>query len=177
MQSENGKPKRRKRGMIRAFCGAAAAAVLLAAVLLGACARGTKTVGTNVKNEDITDFYYTLSASTNPATYQRYRFTAADGAYTFYHETREGSRWPLTEEDITASGTVTLTPEQWGEFLKCIGGGTVRDRQENVTDGGAGPWLYLYWKGDRGKTQEFSFAGYGNEAAFLRLCEALKGNG
>ena len=177
MEQKDCKQNGRKRGMIWAICGAAAAVVAAVIVVATVRANGAKTVGRDVPDADITAFYYTLSSSTDPATYQRYRFTAENGAYTFYHETREGSRWPLTEEDITVSGETALTPARWEALLACIRGGEVRPREEHLESGGRGPWLYLYWNGDRGKTQEFSFAGYESEQAFLRLCEALKAEG
>ncbi len=152
----------------------------LAAVLpLAACGAapslpGPKTVGTDIKIEDITDFYYTVDSSTDPPDFQRYRFYAEDGAYWFYHETRAGDHWPLTEADITVSGALELSPDQWAAFFDCLTGGTVRNRQESADSGGRGPWLYLYWTGDRGTCQEFSFASRDAEAAFEDLCLALK---
>ena len=155
-------------------------AVLLCAAVLfgfGGCgSRRTKTVGTDVKQSDVTDFYYTVSSSTNPPSYQRYRFYAENGAHFFFHETREGDHWPLTEADATASGTVELSEDQWNAFFACVSGGTVRNREEHTESGGSGPWLYLYWNGDRSKTQEYAFASLEKRAAFEELCAGLAGH-
>ena len=62
-------------------------------------------VGTDVAKADITDFYYTVDASTYPPHYQRYRFYVEDGKKWFFHESRQGGGWPQTEEDTVASGT------------------------------------------------------------------------
>lgn len=131
------------------------------------------TVGADVAFGDITDFYYTYNPSSFPPEYQRYRFYVEDGTRFFYHETREGDGWPLTEEDVTASGTAELTEAQWAQFCDCLNGGTVRDREEHLETGDAGPWLYLYWNGDAGECQEFSFASWEKREAFEALCEAL----
>ncbi|MBR6498719.1 MAG: hypothetical protein IKT23_03425, partial [Clostridia bacterium] len=60
-------------------------------------------VGTDVAKADITDFYYTVDASTYPPHYQRYRFYVEDGKKWFFHESRQGGGWPQTEEDTVAS--------------------------------------------------------------------------
>lgn len=136
--------------------------------------KGELTVGTDIAPGDITEFYYTYSASTDPPVYRRYRFYAEDGKTCFSHEVREGDHWPLREEDISVSGTKELTPEEWGEFLDCVKGGAVKKRAEDPADGSSGPWLYLYWTGDRGEYQEFSFPAYGDRLAFEALCLRLK---
>lgn len=134
-----------------------------------------KTAGKDFLLSDITEFYYTVSTSTDPPHYQRYRFYTEDGKHMFYHETREGGGWPQTEKDITASGTVTLTDDQWQRFLDLIKGGTVRKREESLDDGDSGPWLYLYWNGDKSKYQEYSFPSYGDLLAFEEFCFVLAG--
>lgn len=136
---------------------------------------GVYVVGKHIKAEQITEFYYTVATSTFPPHYQRYRFFKEDGAYRFFHETREGDHFPLTEADATATGTVTLTAEQWEQFLACIDGGTVIARQEHLEDGDAGPWLYLYWDGDPGDVQEFAFWTLQSRADFETFCEHLIG--
>ncbi|MBQ1300502.1 MAG: hypothetical protein IIY25_05280, partial [Erysipelotrichaceae bacterium] len=129
---------------------------LLMIVPISGCS-GEKTVGRDIKIDDITEFYYTYSSSTNPPDYQRYRFYVDDGKYMFYHEARKGDHWPLTEDDITVSGKVELTEEQWKEFFGLLNNGKVKKREENLESGDPGPWLYLYWKKDGGEVQEFSF--------------------
>ena len=154
-----------------------ALAVALAVLTAGfgaECWARQVTVGMDIAMSDVTDFYYTYSTSTNPPYYQRYRFYVDGQQRMFYHETREGGGWPQTEKDITASGTMRLGDEEWSEFFECVKGGTVQDRREHVEAGGAGPWLFLYWKGDRAKCQEFSFASPGARSAFEALCKRLK---
>ena len=165
---------RHKKGLIIGLA-AALAAALVCAVLWSCGVLGGRemTVGKRVALKDITEFYYTEAASTNPPSYQRYRFYLSDGKYLFYHEKREGDHFPLREADVTVSGTVELSEEQWAEFLACVDGGSVQKRTESTDSGSSGPWLYLYWKGDRSRYQEFSFASTAQQAAFLALCHIL----
>jgi len=131
-------------------------------------------VGEEIALEEITEFYYTYATSTYPPDYQRYHFYIADGKYQFYHEKREGKNWPLTEANITLSGTKDLSEEEWTNFLACISGGSVSKRSSPTEAGGSGPWLYLYWNGDRSIYQSFSFASHSDAAAFEELCTLLK---
>ena len=150
----------------------------LLAMLLGASTVSAAglTVGADVNETDITDFYYTVDASSYPPHYQRYRFYAEDGKKWFFHESRQGGGWPQTEENTVASGTVELTDEAWAEFVACVAGGTVKAREEHLEDGDSGPWTYLYWTGDEGNIQEYSFASYGKRLEFDALCEKLAQN-
>lgn len=134
---------------------------------------GTYTVGTSIAHEEITEFYYTVDASTNPPYFQRYRFYREGDAWFFYHEKREGDHWPLTEADATVTGTKALSAEETQAFFDCIDGGAVTGRKENLESGGRGPWLYLYWRKDRGKYQVFEFSSWEKEGAFEALCETL----
>ena len=131
-------------------------------------------VGADIAFDAITDFYYTYESSTFPPEYQRYRFYLEDGRRCFFHETREGDSFPLTEADATQRGTLELTADEWAEFCACIAGGTVKRREESIVDGDAGPWMYLYWTGDKGEYQEYSFASYGAQLEFEAMCEALR---
>ncbi|MCR4577504.1 MAG: hypothetical protein K5784_06320 [Clostridiales bacterium] len=147
----------------------------LLAMLMGAAtvdAAGL-TVGTDVSKNSITDFYYTVDASYYPPLYQRYRFYVQDGKKWFFHESRQGGGWSQTEEDIVASGTLEITDEIWAEFAACLAGGTVKAREEHLEDGDSGPWTYLYWTGDEGNIQEYSFASYGKQLEFEALCKKL----
>ena len=152
--------------------------VLLALLLSCAalCARAEFSVGRDVAPEDVTDFCYTEDASTYPPFCLRYRYYTENGRKLFYHETRQGEDWPLTEEDIIFSGTAEMTDEDWAAFLNCLQGGTVSARSEEVLDGDSGPWLYLYWTGDEGRVQEFSFASPQKQADFAALCRELAQN-
>ena len=133
-----------------------------------------KTVGKQVTQERIQQFYWTYSTSTNPPVFQRYRISVEDGIPYFYHETREGDHWPLTEADVTVSGVKELTPEEWAYLYELWSGGTVRAREESLDSGDSGPWTYLYWDGDRGDVQQFEFESYTKATQFKAYCEELK---
>jgi len=139
--------------------------------LLAGC--GKKDVGKDIGLDKVNEFYYTVSSSTNPPEYQRYRFYVEDGKYYFYHEKREGDTWPLTEKHITVNGTKELSDEEWKEFFSLIENGTVEKREEDTSTGGKGPFLYLYWDGDKSEIQEFTFASSADETAFEEFCEGL----
>ncbi len=173
-KTETGTARGKGKGRVLLLClGCVVAVLLLLSAVLYLTGVVSRTVGKAVQLKDVTEFYYTLSTSTNPPHYQRYRFYASEGKYYFYHEKREGDHWPLREEDITLSGTKELTEAQWSAFFDCLRGGTVRRRQESADAGGRGPWLYLYWRGDWGKIQEFSFADLKARYAFETMCLAL----
>ena len=164
---------------MKRLCSLAAALLLLlaAAVAFASAAWAAsdeKTVGIDVPFEDITDFYYTYDASSFPPDYQRYRFYTEGGRHYFYHETREGGGWPQTEEDITCSGTVELTDEQWTAFCELLKDGAARKREESLNDGDAGPWLFIYWNGGEQEGREFYFEPWGTVLAFEEFCVGLK---
>lgn len=133
-----------------------------------------KIVGKAIKEDNFKEFYYTYSTTVNPPEFQRYRFYIEDGKKMFYHEKREGNKVFLTEEDITVSGTIELAAQEWEAFWNYISGGTVKNRKENTSTGGSGPWLYLYWDGDKNKCQEFTFADFEKLAEFEEFCMKLK---
>ena len=149
-------------------------ALLLVSVISSALASDVKTVGSDISFESITDFYYTYDASTNPPFFQRYRFYIENGERFFYHETRENGGWPQTEDDITASGTVELTDEQWASFCRLIEGSSATEREESLNDGDAGPWLFIYWIGGEKEGRAVSFASYEREQEFEEFCIGLK---
>ncbi len=134
-----------------------------------------KTVGKDIPISDITDFYYTEENINYDAYYQRYRFYVEDGKHMFFHETRErkDDYGPCTEEDTTLTGTIELTDAQWSEFTEFVSGGTVKSREDSADAGGTGPWLYLYWKDDKGKYQQFAFDSYDTLARFEEFCLEL----
>ena len=160
--------KRLNKGLLAAI----AVLVITAAVLMIVGGKNM-IVGKNIRKEDISDFYFTYDASTYPPYFQRYRFYTEEGKYYFYHEKREGDHWPLTEADATVKGTIELTDEEWERFYELLKDGKAEKRQEHLESGGRGPWLYLYWKKDRGKYQEFSFASYGKRLEFEEFCKEL----
>ncbi|MCR5376992.1 MAG: hypothetical protein K6E71_09620 [Lachnospiraceae bacterium] len=132
-------------------------------------------VGKDIAKEDILQFYFTYDSSTYPPEFQRYRFYTEGGKLFFYHEKREGDHWPLSESDATVTGTKELSETEWDEMFSLLCGGTVRAREEHLESGGRGPWLFLYWKGDRGKIQEYAFSSFAKQREFETFCVALKG--
>ena len=125
----------------------------------------TKTVGGGIAFQDITDFYYTVDSSAYPPQFQRYRIYAEGGQRFFHHETREGDHWPLTEDDITVSGTVALTSEQWDALCDLLRGGTAQRREETLIDGDDGPWVFIYWNGGEKEGRAFTFESLQKHAA------------
>ncbi|MBR5931680.1 MAG: hypothetical protein IKZ95_06620 [Lachnospiraceae bacterium] len=150
--------------------------IMLCLLMCMGCESGGKgmIVGEKIKKDDITDFYYTYDSSTDPPDYLRYRFFVQDGTCWFHYEKREGDHWPLTEEDISDSVDVELTPDQWQQFYEYLEGGSVTAREESVTSGDAGPWMYIYWKKDKSKYQVFEFESWGRQKEFEEFCKQLK---
>ncbi len=161
--------------MNKLICGAAS--LVLAVLMLTGCSFGKKewTVGKDLPNGKITEFYYTYSRLEYPAEYQRYHFYIKDEKHYFFHDHREKDDYgPLTEADSTSSGKSELSDEEWQTFLDSLAGGTVKKREESMTAGDSGPWFYLYWKGDKDEYQEYSFPSVHAQAAFEDLCLTLK---
>ncbi len=148
-----------------------AAAVVISAALLKP---SVYTVGKSIKVSEITEFYFTRASSANPPYYRRYRIYNDNGKYMLYHEKREGDAFPLTEKNITSSGSLELGEEEKRALFECLDGGTVKKRSENTESGDDGPWTYLYWTGDKGKYQAFTFASVDKKTEFESLCEELK---
>ncbi len=134
-------------------------------------------VGKDILSQDINDFYYTKSNINYDAYYQRYRFYTEDGKHFFFHETRErpDDYGPCTEEDTTLIGTIELSDEQWASFYDIVSGGKVKAREESIETGGEGPWMFLYWTGDKEKYQEYSYESYGKQVKFEELCRTFAG--
>ena len=122
---------------------------LLICLSFAACAE--KYVGKDIAEKDITDFCYTFDVPLEVSEYQRYRFWTEDGKKLFFHETRRGGSWPLTEEYTVKSGTVALTDEEWAAFLSCLQDGMADAPDPEPVDGDSGPWMQLYWTGDEGR--------------------------
>ena len=70
-------------------------------------------------------------------------------------------------------GIIELSDEQWAEFYKNICTGIVKAREETADAGGSGPWMYLYWNGDKSKYQEYYFASYDARLKFVEFCVSL----
>ena len=148
---------------------------LLLCALTG-CAQAEYVVDKDISMGDITEFYYTVDAPLAVSSYLRYRIHAEDGKMLLFHESRQGGAWPLTEEHAVFSGTVELTDEDWQALYGCLRGGAVKRRSDDIIDGDSGPWMYLYWAGDEGEIQEFSFASYEKQVEFESLCSRLAEN-
>lgn len=132
-------------------------------------------VGKEILSSDINEFFYTYSSSANPPEYLRYHFYKEDNSFFIYHEKRKADHWPLTENDITESDTVNLTIDEWNKLLSLLNGGKVEKRKQSTDSGSSGPWLYIYWKNDKGKYQEFSFIDYSKLTEFEKFCSSLYG--
>ena len=128
------------------------------------------TLDENIKFDQISDFYYTIDASTNPPICQRYRVYTVNDVHAFYYEKRDGDHWPLTESDISSSGQTDLTEEQWTAFCRCIEGGKVSKRSDDADSGRSGPWFFIYWEGDKGVNQVFEFRDLDARYDFRKWC-------
>lgn len=148
---------------------------LTAGLWSGLCvASGTLSVGKEISPEDITEFFYTRENINYHASFLRYRYFLEDGRPFFYHVKREREDYgPTTEKDTVSSGTVALTPEDWNGVLELLKDGRVRKRQDSAESGSSGPWMYLYWKNDRGIQQEYAFSSYGKQRSFEEFSERL----
>ena len=149
-------------------------AAIIAFLNLSGIVKKEMIVGKDIKIDEINEFYFTWSGSAYPPDFQRYRFYVEDGRYYYYHETREGDHWPLTEADITVSGSRELSEEEWTKFFELLQGSSVREREDNGESGSNGPWLYLYWKGDKSRYQELSFPSWESRDLFEAYCIELK---
>ena len=132
-----------------------------------------KIVGEDIGPDDIEDFYYTLDASSYPPRYTRYHFYTQEGERFFAYEKREGYNWPLTEEDVTEQVMEPLDEETWAAFYETLRGGSAHLRSDAVIDGDDGPFIYLYWRYDEARYQEFSFPSRDRLGAFVQFCEDL----
>ena len=131
-------------------------------------------VGKGIEEDDIEYFYLTYDSSAYPPYFQRYVLYIEDGKHMFHQEKREGDVWPLTEDYITVEGTFELSDEQWDECFELLKGGKVKKRPDDVADSGdSGPFLFLYWSGDKDKYQVFSFESYQKQKEYEELCIEL----
>lgn len=154
---------------------------IIAGLALSGCTHSQSLLGKkeyrlekDIKQEAFKKFYYTYSSTAFPPEFQRYLFAVDNGKATFYHEKREGETVFLKEKDITVSGTLELSADEWQTFWDFLKKGTVHKRIESTTSGDAGPWLFLYWDGDKDVNQEFEFTNYSTLRAFETFCIELK---
>ena len=80
----------------------------------------------------------------------------------------------LTEADITYTGTLELSEEEWNVFFDYLKDGRVTKRGEGDVTSGASVDLYLYWNGDKEVYQVFSFEPSGKRKGFEDWCLELK---
>ena len=134
---------------------------------------GELIVGERIQTPEIKDFYYTVSTSTNPPDFWRYRYYKDGDKWVFHYEKREGDHWPLSEDDITQFCDVDLTDAQRDEFFSYITNGKVTKREESADSGDSGPWLFIYWNGDKDEYQVYSFESYAKQKEFEAFSESL----
>lgn len=147
---------------------------VVAVVLIFAVTKNRKmSVGTDIACNDISEFVYTHASTAFPPQWQRYRFYAENDKLYFYCEKREGNHLPLTETDITESGSAELSQQQTDQLYGYLQAGTVTKRSDSTESGSSGPWMYLYWKGDKDIYQQFSFDSGGTQTAFEQFCQQL----
>lgn len=148
-------------------------AILAAAIYLTFCRDRTLRVA-QIGEARFRDFYFTYASTTAPPMFRRYRIFVDGERRSFYHEKREGDNVFLKEDDITISGTIELTDEEWQKFWAVIEDGVVSERTEDTRTGGAGPWLFIYWDGDGGTKQVLDLAEPDAAMELEKLCEELK---
>ncbi|MBQ1508181.1 MAG: hypothetical protein IIZ47_02045, partial [Erysipelotrichaceae bacterium] len=66
-----------------------------------------------------------------------------------------------------------LSGEDWNRFFDLLTDGTVVNRKDSADSGDTGPWTYLYWKGDKGDCQQYSFVSYERGREFEAFCMEL----
>ena len=153
------------------------AAVMMFCLMLCGCTKlkNELRIGTDTKEEDIRDFYYTFENINYNASYQRYRFYTEDGKHMFFHETRErkDDYGPATEKDTTAKGSGELSEEEWKQFVSLVNGGTAEKRKDDASAGSRGPWMYIYLNNDVEEGRKYLFPSLDERKQFETFCEAL----
>lgn len=164
-------PRRKGGIMIYVVCSIIVVTIIVLLLVLNG--KRERIVGKQIASEEITEFMYTYATAVYPPEYQRYRFYMENGKYQFFHEKREGKKWPLSEADITVCGTRELSAQEWKEFLDCVTGGSVIKRERNPKTAKGGAFCYLYWNGDRSRYQEFGFPSLNARKGFEDFCAEL----
>ena len=145
----------------------------LSMLLMPAGCSNTYTAGKDIKEQDITDFYWTESDSTYPSYYQRYRLYTENGQHYFHHEYAVGFSFDLTENDFVESGTKELNDTEWQSFYELIEGGTVTKISDNAS-AGYDKTIRMYWTNDKGNIREFSFENNEKAFEFEQKCKDMK---
>lgn len=131
-------------------------------------------VGKDIVIDDVKDFYYTYHHVNYNPEYQRYRFYKNNDEYIFFHDLRKKDGYGfLDENDSIRKGEIKLNKEEWEKFYSLIIDGKVIKKKDNAESGDSGPWMYLYWKNDKDKYQEYYFASYEKQLEFKEYCESL----
>lgn len=130
-------------------------------------------VSKHIKLKDINEFYFTLASSTNPSAFLRYHFYLSEGRYWLLVDKREGDHWPLTEDDRCSFKITNISDDNWNQMLALLENGVVTKRKEDTTTGSSGPWMYLYYNGDKSENQQFEFVAVERQKEFVLLCEKL----
>ena len=145
---------------------------IMIGLLFAGCGKKEMTVGSAVKQADINEFYYTVDESTYPPQFFRYYFHKENEQWIFHFEKREADHWPLTEADVTESCDVNLTDAERDEFFSYIINGRITRRSDMPLDS-SGPYLFIYWTGDKDEYQVFDFEDYGKQKDFEAFCRSL----
>lgn len=145
---------------------------IMIGLLFAGCGKKEMTVGSVVKTEDINEFYYTVDESTYPPQFFRYYFHKENGQWMFHFEKREADHWPLREDDVTESCDISLSDEERDEFFSYIENGKITKRSDEPLDS-SGPYLFIYWNGDKGDSQVYHFENYGKQKNFESFCSSL----
>jgi hypothetical protein len=74
---------------------------------------------------------------------------------------------------MTASRTVEQSESEWKEFLSFLKDGRVSARTDSASSGDSGPWMFIYWKNDKGKYQVFDFSSLEERGGFEEFCAGL----
>ncbi len=132
-------------------------------------------VGKHIKREAVLELFYTVENIHYGAFYQRYHFYREGEGFVFEHETRErpDNYGPTTKEDVTGAGSLHLTDPEAARFYELLCGGRVKKRETAKETGDRGPWIYLYWKGDKKTYQSFDFPSPEKLGAFVAFCQSL----
>ena len=100
---------------------------------IGSGENGAMIVGTDITENQIDKFYYTIENINYDAYYLRYLFYVEDGKHMFFFEERErkNNYGPTTKEDTIAEAEFELSDDEWSEFLGIVEGGEIRAREDD----------------------------------------------
>ena len=162
----------KKENLILIICGIVA--VILIIIILFLIFGGKKefVVGKDIEKEEINEFYYTYATTTNPPEYLRYHFFIHEDKYKLFYELRKGDHLPLLEKDAVESKVIELSDDEWTSLYNYLENGIVTKRKED-TETGNSLSLFLYWKDDGSKYQEYNFENGNTRIQFEEFCASL----